>query len=180
MARRSRLVTSNANEADKTSIPKAGASGGSELDEYINLGAAEEDTDEVLDELIGEMGGKEEEEEQEAAPPTKLEKDEEIEEIEKEKSVPVEKLLDDVAPEYSQTLDPVRMYLRDIGLHALLTAEQELDFASTIVQGREAQERLDAADAGAKAAESEEEGAKAPESVEEGAKAAESAESVEE
>lgn len=145
MARRSRLMTSNEEQAAPRSISRKSSGSSSELDEYINLGAAEEDTDEVLDELIGELSGQEEEEEEEeAASLPSIEKDEEIEEIEKEKSVPVEKLLDDVAPEYSQTLDPVRMYLRDIGLHPLLTGEQELEFASTIVVGKEAQEKLDA------------------------------------
>lgn len=141
MARRSGLVTSEENEKSQRPIPRAG---GSELDEYINLGTPEEDTDEVLDELLGEIEEQETDEvEEESVPKIEIEKDEEIEEIEKEKAVPVEKLLDDVAPEYSQSLDPVRMYLRDIGLHPLLTAEQELDFASKIVAGLEAQEKID-------------------------------------
>lgn len=144
MARRSGLVTSE--DTDKKAPPAGrSSSGGSELDEYINLGTPEEDTDEVLEELLGDIVEKTENEaEEESLPKIAIEKDEEIEEIEKEKSVPVEKLLDDVAPEYSQTLDPVRMYLRDIGLHPLLTAEQELDFASKIVDGITAREKIDA------------------------------------
>ncbi|MEM7125765.1 MAG: RNA polymerase sigma factor [Chloroflexota bacterium] len=141
MARRSRLVSSEESQSSNTPIPRAGGAG-SELDEYINLGKQEEDTDDVLDELIGQFEEKEEEEVESTPVPT-IERDEEIEEIEREKAVPVENLLDDVAPEYSQSLDPVRMYLRDIGLHALLTAEQELELASGIISGREAQEKLD-------------------------------------
>ena len=123
-------------------IPRSGASV-SELDEYINLGAQneEEEDDDVLGELIEEV-----DEDDDAQPLPKIERDEELEEeIEKEKLVPVERLLDDVAPEHSQSLDPVRMYLRDIGQHALLTAEDEMDLAQRILDGKEAEEKLEAA-----------------------------------
>ena len=123
-------------------IPRSGASV-SELDEYINLGAQneEEEEDDVLGELIEEV-----DEDDDAQPLPKIERDEELEEeIEKEKLVPVERLLDDVAPEHSQSLDPVRMYLRDIGQHALLTAEDEMDLAQRILDGKEAEEKLEAA-----------------------------------
>ena len=123
-------------------IPRSGASV-SELDEYINLGAQneEEEEDDVLGELIEDA-----DEDDDAQPLPKIERDEELEEeIEKEKLVPVERLLDDVAPEHSQSLDPVRMYLRDIGQHALLTAEDEMDLAQRILDGKEAEEKLEAA-----------------------------------
>ena len=123
-------------------IPRSGASV-SELDEYINLGAQneEEEEDDVLGELIEDA-----DEDDDAQPLPKIERDEELEEeIEKEKLGPVERLLDDVAPEHSQSLDPVRMYLRDIGQHALLTAEDEMDLAQRILDGKEAEEKLEAA-----------------------------------
>ena len=123
-------------------IPRSGASV-SELDEYINLGAQneEEEEDDVLGELIEDA-----DEDDDAQPLPKIERDEELEEeIEKEKLVPVERLLDDVAPEHSQSLDPVRMYLRDIGQLALLTAEDEMDLAQRILDGKEAEEKLEAA-----------------------------------
>lgn len=129
-------------EEDKpiTPIPRSDGQGGSELDEYINLGEKpkENEEDEVLDELLEEV-----EEETDSAPLPRIDRDEKMEkEIENEKSVPVEKLLDDVA-DVSQSLDPVRMYLRDIGKHPLLTAEQEMDFAQKILDGVQAQEKID-------------------------------------
>ncbi|MEZ4707943.1 MAG: RNA polymerase sigma factor RpoD [Caldilineaceae bacterium] len=130
-------------ETDEESIqpiPRSGASV-SELDEYINLGAQPEEEDDVLDELIEDV-----DEDDDAQPLPKIERDEELEEeIEKERLVPVERLLDDVAPEHSQSLDPVRMYLRDIGQHALLTAEDEMDLAQRILDGKAAEEKMEAA-----------------------------------
>ncbi|MBV7328387.1 RNA polymerase sigma factor RpoD [Chloroflexi bacterium TSY] len=142
MARRSRNESIiSQNNSPVRPIQRAGRSGGSELDEYIQLGEEENtDEDDVLDELIEEI---EERSEETATPLPRIERDEEMEaEIEKERAVPVEKLLDDVAPEHSQSLDPVRMYLRDIGIHPLLTAEQELDLAQRIVDGKVAEEKL--------------------------------------
>lgn len=124
-----------------TPIPRSNGQGGSELDEYINLGEnpKKADEDEVLDELLEEI-----EEESESAPLPRIDRDEKMEkEIESEKAVPVEKLLDDVSPDVSQSLDPVRMYLRDIGRHPLLTAEEEMDFAQKILDGVEAKAKLE-------------------------------------
>ena len=129
--------------ADESIRPIQRSSGSvSELDEYINLGTQpEEEEDDVLDELIEGV-----DEEDDAEPLPKIERDEELEEeIEKEKLVPVERLLDDVAPELSQSLDPVRMYLRDIGQHALLTAEDEMNLAQRILDGKAAEEKLEEA-----------------------------------
>ena len=68
-------------------------------------------------------------EEEESTPIPRIERDTKMEEeIEQEKYVPLEKLIEDV-PELAQSLDPVRMYLRDIGRHPLLTGEEELEFA---------------------------------------------------
>ncbi|MEZ4683852.1 MAG: sigma-70 factor domain-containing protein [Caldilineaceae bacterium] len=68
---------------------------------------------------------------------TKLE-----EEIELEKYVPIEKLVADV-PEISQSLDPVRIYLREIGRHPLLTAEEEEELAQEIKDGIEPLARVE-------------------------------------
>ena len=144
MGRRRRTrINNNSDQMEQTTLPPLprARGGGSELDEYINLGEEEEKDkdDDLLDELIEEI-----EKEDDSAPLPRIERDEELEEeIEKEKQVPVEKLLDDVSPELSQSLDPVRMYLRDIGLHPLLTAEQELSLAQRIAAGAMATEQLE-------------------------------------
>ncbi len=76
------------------------------------------------------------EEEEEIAPIPRIERDTKMEaEVEQEKSVPLEKLVEDV-PELGQSLDPVRMYLRDIGRHPLLTGEEELELAQQIAEGK--------------------------------------------
>ena len=70
------------------------------------------------------------------------------EEIEQETHIPVEKIIEDVQ-EVGQSLDPMRMYLREIGRHDLLTAEQQTALAKRIRTGLEAEERLQQApDAG--------------------------------
>jgi len=103
----------------------------SELDQYINLG------EKPADDLFADMPDVEEEEE-DAAPIPRIPRDTKLEEeIEKEKYVPIEKLIADV-PDLGQSLDPVRMYLRDIGRHPLLTAEEELDLAKRIEDGTKA------------------------------------------
>jgi len=145
MARRRRTGSNTSGTDTIAPLPRQssadGSADGSEVDEYIQLGDQQEERNEeedVLDDLIEEL-----DEEDDAEPLPKIERDEEMEEeIEKEKQVPVEKLLDDVAPEHSQSLDPVRMYLRDIGQHPLLTAEQELSLAQRILEGKEAAEQI--------------------------------------
>jgi RNA polymerase primary sigma factor len=42
--------------------------------------------------------------------------------------------------------DLVRLYLRDVGRHALITKDDEAELARTIEDGRAAQEQLDAVD----------------------------------
>jgi RNA polymerase primary sigma factor len=110
------------------------------LDEYIHLGEepAEED-----DDLFEDLAVEEElEEEEESTPIPRIERDTKMEEeIEQEKYVPLEKLIEDV-PDLGQSLDPVRMYLRDIGRHPLLTGEEELALARQIHEGITAEERL--------------------------------------
>ena len=113
----------------------------SELDEYINLGEKTPEEDPFDD--IPEP--EETEEEDDAAPIPRIARDTKLEEeIEREKYVPIEKLVADV-PEISQSLDPVRIYLREIGRHPLLTAEEELELAQEIKQGLEPLARVESA-----------------------------------
>ncbi len=108
----------------------------SELDQYINLG------EKPAIDLFADMPDVEEEEE-DAAPIPRIPRDTKLEEeIEKEKYVPIEKLIADV-PDLGQSLDPVRMYLRDIGRHPLLTAEEELELAKRIEDGTKAVTELE-------------------------------------
>ncbi len=100
-----------------------------ELDDYIQNGESEEG---IFPEIV---------EEETAALPS-IERDPELEEeIEKETQIPVEKIIEDVS-EVGQMLDPMRMYLREIGRHDLLTAEQQTALAERIQLGIQADERL--------------------------------------
>jgi RNA polymerase primary sigma factor len=117
------------------------SSGESELDEYINLGEEKP----VEDDLFADIPEAEESEEETTKSP-QIERDALLEEeIERERELPIEKLIEDV-PELGQSLDPVRMYLSDIGRHPLLTAQQELDFADAIFKGVAAEAELAAVD----------------------------------
>jgi RNA polymerase primary sigma factor len=112
----------------------------SELDEYIHLGEKPPEEDVFAD--MPESA----EEDEDSAPIPRIERDTKLEEeIEREKSLPIEKLIEDV-PELGQSLDPVRMYLSDIGRHALLTAEEELELARRIHEGEAATEALESGD----------------------------------
>jgi RNA polymerase primary sigma factor len=134
----------NARPEPQGPIPRAsdfggGRGGESELDEYIHLGESPAQEDDLFEDL-----GVEEDvdEEEETAPIPRIERDTKMEEeIEQEKYVPLEKLIEDV-PDLGQSLDPVRMYLRDIGRHPLLTGEEELALARQIHEGMQAEERL--------------------------------------
>ena len=122
-----------------TSIARAPASGESELDQYIHLGEAQVVIDDLFDELEVDSA-----QASSAAVIPQIERDTKLEEeIEREKSLPIEKLVEDVPV---QSLDPVRMYLTDIGRHALLNSEEELELARRIKVGVQAKERLAAAD----------------------------------
>lgn len=67
-----------------------------------------------------------------------IERDRKLEaEVEAEKALPIERLVDDVSIN-----DPVRQYLREIGRHPLLTAEQEVSIAKRIRAGQEAEANL--------------------------------------
>ena len=123
-------------------MPLRRASSESELDEYIHLGEEREQEEDPFDDIPDE---EEEEEDEGQAPIPRIERDAKMEEeIELEKYVPLEKLVEDV-PELSQSLDPVRMYLRDIGRHPLLTGEEELELARRIAEAKKAEALLDQA-----------------------------------
>jgi RNA polymerase primary sigma factor len=117
-------------------IPPPGRANGaaeSELDEYIHMG--EKPTEE--EDLFADIP-EEEEAEDDSAPIPRIERDTKLEEeIEQEKYIPLEKLIADVA-EPGTSLDPVRMYLRDIGRDPLLTADEELELAQRIEDGNRA------------------------------------------
>lgn len=137
MIRRQRTPPEKPTHEPITPLARSASPVESELDEYINLGEKPAEDDIFAD--IPE----EEDEEEDAAPIPRIPRDTKLEEeIEKEKYVPIEKLIADV-PELGQSLDPVRMYLRDIGRHPLLTAEEELELAKRIEDGNKAQAELD-------------------------------------
>ncbi len=116
--------------------PRAGAE--SELDEYIHLGEPKEAEEDDLFADVPELA------EEDAAPIPQIGRNTRLEEeVEREKNLPIEKLIEDV-PELGLSLDPVRMYLTDIGRHPLLTGEEEIALAWRIHVGVEAQAVLDA------------------------------------
>jgi RNA polymerase primary sigma factor len=114
-------------------IPHTPSGAESELDEYIHMG--EKPVEE--EDLFADVPEEEAADDDNAVIP-QIERDTKLEEeIEKEKYLPLEKLIADVA-EPGQSLDPVRMYLRDIGRDPLLTAEEEMDLATRIKTGNQA------------------------------------------
>ena len=137
MIRRQRVPPEKPTKEPITPLARSTSPMESELDQYINLGE-KPPVDDIFADII-----EDEEEEEDAAPIPRIPRDTKLEEeIEKEKYVPIEKLIADV-PELGQSLDPVRMYLRDIGRHPLLTAEEELELAKRIEDGNNAQAELD-------------------------------------
>ncbi|MFZ4848224.1 MAG: RNA polymerase sigma factor RpoD [Caldilinea sp.] len=116
-----------------TPLPRLG--GESELDQYIHLGESAPPEEDLFEEA-------EEIEEEDSAPIPRIERDIKLEEeIEQEKYKPIETLIADLQ-EVGQSLDPVRMYLRDIGLHQLLSADDEMDLAERIRVGEVAEVQL--------------------------------------
>ena len=127
--------------ASKTKPASASAnspSAGSELDDHSTQ--TEESVEET--ELFPET-----DEEQENSSLPSIERDLKLEEeIEQETHIPVERIIEDVE-EVGQVLDPMRMYLSEIGRHDLLTAEQQTALAIRIRAGLQAEERLQQATA---------------------------------
>ena len=124
----------NKRSASKTKPASASAnypSAGSEPDEFTRASESAEETELFL----------ETKEEQANTPLPSAERDLKLEEeIEQETRIPVEKIIEDVQ-EVGQVLDPMRMYLREIGRHDLLTAEQQTALAKRIQIGLQAEER---------------------------------------
>ena len=117
-------------------LPRRASGTDSELDEYIHLGEPKPVQEEDLFEEEADTA------EEDTAPIPRIERDTKLEEeIEQEKYVPIETLIADVQ-EVGQSLDPVRMYLRDIGRHSLLTAEEEMELAEKIRLGEESDAKL--------------------------------------
>ena len=106
----------------------------SELNEYIQIGQSQEEEEDDL------FTDRKDEEDDENAPLPRIERDLKFEEeIEQEKYAPVEKIIEDMQ---DQSLDPVRMYLREIGRHDLLTTEQQDALGKRIKAGLQAEEYL--------------------------------------
>ncbi|NPA91259.1 MAG: RNA polymerase sigma factor RpoD [Chloroflexi bacterium] len=75
-----------------------------------------------------------------------LQHDQKLEaEVETEKQLPVERILQDWEEE-GITDDPVRMYLHEIGQVPLLTPEEEYELAMRVYRGKQAREELEAAE----------------------------------
>ncbi|MCB0044695.1 MAG: RNA polymerase sigma factor [Caldilineaceae bacterium] len=142
MARRRRTTADSADEKNIAPLPRSASGSASELDEYIHLGEKAEENEDLFDDVPEET---QEAEDDDATPIPRIARDEKLEEeVEQERSVPIEKLVADV-PGLGESLDPVRLFLRDIGRHPLLNAEQEVELAQKIHEGFAAQARLDAA-----------------------------------
>ena len=122
----------SASKTKPASAPADIPSAGSELDEITQAGESVEEKERIS----------ETKEEQTNTPLPTIERDLKLEkEIEQETQIPVEKIIEDV-PEVGLALDPMRMYLREIGRHDLLTTEQQTALAERISTGLQAEERL--------------------------------------
>ncbi len=122
----------SASKTKPASAPADIPSAGSELDEITQAGESVEEKGRIP----------ETKEEQTNTPLPTIERDLKLEkEIEQETQIPVEKIIEDV-PEVGLALDPMRMYLREIGRHDLLTTEQQTALAERISTGLQAEERL--------------------------------------
>ena len=140
---RKKLTPSDANP--KKVAGRNHSSSTSELDEYIHLGEDQDGDEDLFDDIDDE--NEDEVEEDATTPIPRIERDTKLEEeVEQEKHVPIERLIADVQ-DMGESLDPVRLFLSDIGRHPLLTGEQELELAEKIHKGVLAQERIMEAEA---------------------------------
>ena len=122
----------SASKTKPASAPANNPSASSELDEFTQAGESVEETEPFL----------ETKEEQANTPLPAIERDLKLEEeVEQETQIPVEKIVEDVS-DVGQVLDPMRMYLREIGRHDLLNVEQQNALAERISAGLQAEERL--------------------------------------
>ena len=122
----------SASKTKPASPPADNPSAGSELNEITPADESVEEKERIP----------ETKEEQTNTPLPTIERDLKLEkEIEQETQIPVEKIIEDV-PEVGLALDPMRMYLREIGRHDLLTTEQQTALAERISTGLQAEERL--------------------------------------
>ena len=122
----------SASKTKPASAPANNPSASSELDEITQAGESVEETERFL----------ETKEEQANTPLPAIERDLKLEEeVEQETQIPVERIIEDVS-DVGQVLDPMRMYLREIGRHDLLNVEQQNALAERISAGLEAEERL--------------------------------------
>ena len=125
-------MANKSNASNKpVSVPLDSARGESGLDEDVQADEPEEELYTAIEEGV-----------EENTPLPRIARDLKLEEeIEQETQIPVEKIIEDV-PEDGQVLDPIRMYLREIGRHELLTLEQQTALAERIQIGLRAEERL--------------------------------------
>ncbi len=122
----------SASKTKPASAPADNPSAGSELDEITQAGESVEENEWIPETKEGQTN----------TPLPTIERDLKLEkEIEQETQIPVEKIIEDV-PEVGLALDPMRMYLREIGRHDLLTTEQQTALAERISTGLQAEERL--------------------------------------
>jgi RNA polymerase primary sigma factor len=122
----------SASKTKPASAPANNPSASSELDEITQAGESVEETERFL----------ETKEEQANTPLPAIERDLKLEEeVEQETQIPVERIIEDVS-DVGQVLDPMRMYLREIGRHDLLNVEQQNALAERISAGLQAEERL--------------------------------------
>lgn len=117
-----------------------------QLDQESTEHPATVEAEELLDELfaLSEDDGSETEQEGAELSPDEIVSDDEMEEdIKQAETLPMETLLGQVATSDAPSVDSVRLYLSEIGLHPLLTGEQEVELAQMIVEGNAAKEILE-------------------------------------
>lgn len=123
--------------ADKRALDSTVESHAPSLDDDVtdNDDPVDDPDDESIEIPVLEI---EDDDEDESAVIPDIERDTVLEaEVEAEATLPVERIVDDVSIN-----DPVRQYLREIGQHPLLTAEQEVSIAKRIRAGQNSEAYL--------------------------------------